>query len=201
METNELQNTWKNIDSEINQKSKDELNFLLSLVTRQTVNKFLFIHSIAILSGLGLLIFLTITSLNRQDDLIYLMNNITLGIITIFSLFSGLLSWYKLQNNKYNQPLKIWLEVRINHLSKLLTGKFNNFYILIIPIVYVLTILSIHVYFENRPFIEVLNTEESYYGLIAGTIIGLSVSFFAAYKIRRYELKNLEFLKELYSRL
>ncbi len=201
MATDELQNTWKNINAEIIQKSREELNLLLNSATRQTINKFLLILSIGILSGLGLILFLIITSLNRQDDLAYLINNITLGIITTISLISGLMSWYKLQNNKYNQPLKLWLEVRINHLSKLLTGKFNNFYILIIPIIYVLTILSIHVYFENKPYIEVLKTEESIFGLIAGTIIGLSVSFFSAYKIRRYELKNLEFLKKLYDRL
>jgi hypothetical protein len=201
METNELQKIWKNVDTEINQKSKEELNLLLASVTRQTINKFLFITSFGILSALGLLVFLTITSINRQDDLYYLMNNITLGIIAIVSLVSGLMSWYKLHNNEYNQSLKNWLEVRINHLSKLLTGKFNRLYIILIPFIYILTILSIHVYFENKPFIEVLHTEESISGLVAGTLIGLLVSYFAAYKTRRYELKNLEFLKDLYGRL
>jgi hypothetical protein len=201
METNELQKIWKNVDTEINQKSKDELNLLLASVTRQTINKFLIIISMGILSGLGLLVFLTITSINRQEDLYYLMNNITLGLIALISLSSGLMSWYKLHNNKYNHSLKNWLEVRINHLSKLLTGKFNKLYILLIPVIYILIILSIHVYFENKPFIEVLHTEESISGLVAGTIIGLLTSYFAVYKIRRYELKNLEFLKDLYSRL
>ena len=201
METNELQKIWKNVDIEIHQKSKEELNLLLSSVTRQTINKFLFIISIGILSGIGLLFFLTITSISRKDDLYYLMNNLTLGIIAIISLVSGLMSWYKLYNNKYNQSLKNWLEVRINHLSKLLTGKFNRLYLILIPIIYVLTILSIHVYFENKPFIEVLHTEESISGLVAGTIIGLLFSYFAVIKIRRYELKNLDFLKDLYGRI
>jgi len=106
-----------------------------------------------------------------------------------------------LSNNKYNQSLKNWLELRISILSKLLTGKFNKLYIVLIPVIYVLTILSIHVYFENKPFIEVLHTEDSISGLIAGTIIGLLISFVAVIKIRRYELKNLEFLKDLYNRL
>lgn len=201
MENNELQKIWKNVDIEIHQKSKEELNLLLSSVTRQTINKFLFIISIGILSGIGLLFFLTITSISRKDDLYYLMNNLTLGIIAIISLVSGLMSWYKLYNNKYNQSLKNWLEVRINHLSKLLTGKFNRLYLILIPIIYVLTILSIHVYFENKPFIEVLHTEESISGLVAGTIIGLLFSYFAVIKIRRYELKNLDFLKDLYGRI
>jgi hypothetical protein len=133
--------------------------------------------------------------------LIYLINNATLGIVTIISLISGLLSWYKIQNNKYNQPLKNWLEARINLLSKWLTGRFSKLYLFLIPLLYVLTVLSIHVYFENKSFIDVLNTEESIIGLIVGTPVGLFVSYFAVRKIRKYQLHNLEFLKDLHGRL
>jgi hypothetical protein len=198
MENDELQKIWKNVDSEINQKTKDELNLLLTSKTKQTLNKFLVIISISILVSLGLLIYLTITSLNRQNDLIYLTNNITLGMITITSLISGLWSWYKFQNNKYNQPLKNWLEIRINILTKWLTGKYSKLYLFIIPLLYVLIVLSIHVYFENKPFIDVLKTEESIIGLIVGAPIGLFVSYYAARKIRKIQLQNLEFLKDLY---
>lgn len=202
METSELQRIWKNVDAKINRKSDDELTLLLASVSRHTINKFMFIISMGILSGLGLLVFLTITSLNRKEDVYYLINNITLGIIAVISLYSGLISWYKLHSNRnYNQSLKSWLEYRINLLSGLLTGKLNKLYVLLIPVIYVLTILSIHVYFKNKPMIEVLHTEESISGLVAGTLTGLLVSFIAVINIRRYELKNLEFLKDLYNRL
>lgn len=201
MKNNELQKIWKTIDTEINQKTIDELNLLLTSKTKQTINKFLVILSISILISVGLLIFLAITSLNRQNDLIYLTNNITLGIVTIISLLSGLLSWYKIQNNKYNQPLKNWLESRINILSTWLTGTFSKLYLFLIPVLYVLTVLSIHVYFENKSFIDVLNTEESIIGLIIGAPVGLFVSYLGARKIRKYQLNNLEFLKDLHSRL
>lgn len=201
MENNELQKIWKNIDSEIHQKSKNELNLLLASKTKQTINKFLFIVCLSILISLGLIIYLTITSLNRQADLIYLINNFALGLITAIALFSGLLSWYKLQNNKFNQPLKKWLEVKINLLSKCLTGRFNKLYILLIPVMYILTVFSIHVYFEYKPFIEVLKTEESVIGLIVGAPIGLLVAFYTIKKIRKYQLRNLEFLKSLHNRL
>jgi hypothetical protein len=201
MENNELQKIWKNVYAEFNQKSKDELNLLLTSKAKQTINKFLVIMSISILVCVGLLVYLIITSLNRPDDLIYLINNVTLGIVTIISLFSGLFSWYQLQNYKYNQPLRNWLEVRINLLSKWLTGRFSKSYIFLIPFLYLLTVLSIHVYFENKSFIEVLNTEESIIGLIVGIPIGLFVSYYAVRKIRKYQLHNLEFLKDLYGRL
>jgi len=174
---------------------------LLISKTRQTINKFLVIMCISILVCVGLLIYLTITSLNRQNDLIYLINNATLGIVTIISLISGLLSWYKIQNNRYNQSLKDWLESRINLLSKWLTGRFSKLYIFLIPFLYVLTVLSIHVYFENKSFIEVIHTEKSIIGLFVGAPIGLFVSYFGARKIRKYHLHNLEFLKDLHGRL
>jgi hypothetical protein len=201
MENLELQKIWKTIDNEINPKSKDELNLLLKSKAKQTLNKFIIILSTSILTSAGLIIFLLITAIKRQDDLIYLINNAVLGLLVIVSLISGILSWYKIRNNKFSLSLKDWLNERISLLSRWLTGKFSKLYLFVIPILYVLTILSIHVYFENKSFIDVLNTEESVIGLIVGTPIGLFVSFFAIWKIRRYQLQNLNFLKDMYGRL
>jgi len=201
MENLELQKIWKTIDNEINPKSKDELSLLLKSKAKQTLNKFIVILSTSILTSVGLVIFLVITALKRQDDLIYLINNALLGLLAIVSLISGVLSWYKIQNNKFSLPLKDWLSERISLLSKWLTGKFSKLYFFVIPILYALTVLSIHVYYENKSFIEVLNTEESIIGLIIAAPIGLFVSFFAVRKIRRYQLNNLNFLKDLHGRL
>lgn len=201
MENNELQKIWKTIDVEVNQKSKDELNLLLVSKIKQTINKFLVIMSFSIFVCIGLLVYLVITTLNRPDDFIYLINNVTLGIVVVTSLFLGLILLKQLQNYKYDQPLKNWLEIRIKLLSKWLTGKYSNSYILLIPILYLLTVLSIHVYFEDKSFIEVLNTEESIIGLLVGMAIGLLVSYYTVRKIRKYELHNLEFLKDLLGRL
>jgi hypothetical protein len=201
MENNELQKIWKNIDTEINQKSKDELSLLLTSKAKQTINKFLSIIIISIIVCAGVLVYVTITSLNRKDDLLYLINNVTLGIVTITALLSGFFSWYKIQNNRYDQSLRNWLEVRINLLSKGLTGRFSKLYLFLIPFLYVLIVLSIHVYFEYKPFIEVLKTEESIIALIVGAPIGIFVSYFAARKIRKYKLRNLEFLKDLHGRV
>jgi hypothetical protein len=201
MENLELQKIWRTIDNEINPKSKEELSLLLKSKAKQTLNKFIVVLSTSILTSVGLIIFLLITALKRQDDLIYLINNATLGLLVIVSLISGILSWYKIQNNLFSLPLKDWLAERISLLSKWITGKFSKLYFLVIPILYVLTVLSIHVYYENKSFIEVLNTEESIIGLIIAAPIGLFVSFFTVRKIRRYQIQNLNFLKDLYSRL
>jgi hypothetical protein len=201
MENNELQKIWKSIDAEINQKSMEELNLLLASKAKQTVNKFLIIIIISVIVCFGLMVWLIITSINRKDDLVYLINNATLGFVAVFALLSGLISWYKLQNNKYNQPLKNWLEVRIKFLSKDFNGRFKNLYVFILPFITILTTMSIHVYYEYKPFVEVLKTEESLVGLMVGFPIGLFVGFYVVRKIRKYHLIYLEFLKDLYGRL
>ena len=201
MENSELQKIWKSVDSEINMKSKEELGLLLTSKAKQTINKFRMITGISAIICLGLLVWLIVTALNRSDDKIYMINNITLGLITLISFVSALWSIYKLQDNKLNKPLKEWLEERIKILSKWLTGAYNKLYVILIPIIYVLMVLSIHVYYENEPYMDVLKNGESLTGLMVGTPIGLFVAFFAISKIRKYELKTLEFLKDLYGRL
>ena len=201
METNELQNIWKNIDSEISLKTTEELNQLLTIKTRKTINKFLFTLSIDIIVCIGLIVFLIVTALNRQSDIIYQVNNTILCLITLTALIISLLSWNKLQSNKCNLSLKDWLEQRIKLLSRWLLGKYSKLYIVLIPLLLVMINLSIHVYFEYRPFLEVMKNEESIYGLAIGFLIGLFVSYFGISKIRKYQIRNLEFLKELYSHL
>lgn len=201
METNDLKNLWKSLDSEISLKSISELNQSLTLKTKKTVNKYLFILITDIIVCVGLMIFLVYTTINRQEDIIYLLNNSTLFSITAVSLVVSLLTLKKLQNNKYNLPLKEWLEQRIKMLSDWLTGKYSKLYIVLIPILLVMINLSIHVYYEYKPFPEVMKNEESLYGLLFAFIIGLFVSFYAVGKIRKFQLKNLEILKDLHARL
>lgn len=201
METNEFQNIWKNMDSEIRLKSIREMNQILTGKIRKTINKYLYILGLDIAVCCGLIIFLVITALNRQGDTMYQVNNVILGIITLISLFISLLSWRKLQNNKLNISLKDWLEQRIKLLSGWLLGKYSRLYIVLIPVLLVMINLSIHVYYENKLFIEVLKNEESIYGLVTGFIAGLFVSWFAVNKIRKFQLKNLEYLNALYTSL
>ncbi len=201
MENNELQNIWNNSDSGINLKSKEELNLLLIAKTRKTVNKFLYVIGFSVVVCAGLIVFLILTALNRKEDVIYQVNNLVLGLITVTALLSSLYGWYVLQNNRYNQPLKSWLEERINSLTESLTGRFSKLYLILIPVLYILIFLSITVYFDHKPFTEVLKTEESIAGIIVSVPIGLFVSYYGAGKIRKYHFKNLEYLKELHSQL
>ncbi len=199
MENNELIKTWKNIDPVIPSKSEKELNQLLDKKIRKTINKYVFTIVLSIISCIGVIAFLIITALNRQDDIIYRINNFVLGLVTVILFFSILLSWYRLIKNKYDMPLKNWLEKRIELLSKWLAGKYNKLNLFLIPVFYILLLLSIHVYFENKLFTDVFKTEDSVVGLIIAIPVGLFVSYFVGRKIRKYHLQILEHLRELYS--
>jgi hypothetical protein len=55
--------------------------------------------------------------------------------------------------------------------------------------------------FEYKPTIEMMKNMESVFGQIVGFIVAMAVSLFAMKKIRKFQLKNLEYLKSLLSAL
>jgi len=201
METDRLQNIWKNNDTKFKLKTINELNQALTTRSKQTLNKFRIFFVIDAFVCVGVIAFLIITALNRQGDTLYQANNAVLSLFTLISLVISLMSWNRLHNNKFNLPLKEWVEERISLLSKWLLGKYSKLYIVLIPILLVMINISIHVYYEYKPLVEVFKNEESVIGLILGFIIGVFVSFYAINKIRRYQIMNLGYLKEIYAQL
>jgi len=201
METDRLQNIWKNNETKIKLKTINELNQSLDTRSKQALNKFRIFYVVDAFVCAGVISFLIITALNRQGDTLYQANNAVLSLFTLISLVISLMSWNSLHNNKFNLPLKEWVEERIRLLSKWLLGKYSKLYIVLIPILLVMINISIHVYYEYKPLVEVFKNEESVIGLILGFIIGVFVSFYAINKIRRYQIKNLGYLKEIHAQL
>ncbi len=201
METDRLQNIWKNNDTNIKLKTINELNQSLAARSKQTINKFRIFFVIDTFVCVGVITFLIITALNRQGDILYQINNAVLSLFTLISLVISLMSWNSLHNNKFNLPLKEWVEERIRLLSKWLLGKYSKLYMVLIPILLVMINISIHVYYEYKPLVEVFKNEESVIGLILGFIIGVFFSYYAINKIRRYQIKNLGYLKEIHTQL
>lgn len=194
MEDKDLQDIWKKLDSKLEYKSKDDLNQLLNSKAKKTINKYIFHFVFSAVTSLGFITFLIITMVNRWDDLFYRINNLILGCYTLLAFISSIWSIYNLKNNRTNLPLKEWLKYKIEILSKWIFDK-AVYYVL--PFIFVLTMLSIHVYYEYKPFIEIIKNEDSFYGLSFGLIIGLIVSIFVVIKIRRKQRNNLEYLKNL----
>jgi len=204
-ENKELQKIWKNVDSEINQKSSDELNLLLISKARQALHKFVIINAVSIFICIAVIVWLAITSINRQHDFLFLINNAMLGAVVFVSLYHGLTVWYKLRNKKCDKSLKTWFEIRVNILSKWLNGRFHNIEFYLFPLLYILTFLSIHVFYSGLDFMELFESKkflnEDIWGIIVFTPIILAFGFHYMIKTRKYYLQKLEFLKDLHGRL
>jgi hypothetical protein len=198
MENNDFQNIWKTIGPEIQFKSKEELTHLLANKTRKVLNRYIYHFITSAVICLGFSIFLTVTMVNRWSDPLYRLNNLLLFALTLVGLISSIWSIVVLENNKLNLPLKEWLRYKIDILTKWISNKTAFF---LIPILFVMTSLSIHVYYENKPLIEVIKTDESVIGLLMGFLIGLTVSYIGLIKIRQGHRSNLEHLKSLYDQM
>lgn len=198
MENDDLKLTWRKIDDNISPNSKEELNRMLLSKTKKVISKYLYFIGISGLISIGVIIFLAITMMNRWNDLFYRSINILLIVYTIYSFYNSIVAFNSLRNNKANLPLKDWLKQRISMLSMGLSNKIV-FYIL--PVICMLLILSIHVYFEGKPFVDVVKTEESIVGLVIGFVIGLTVAYLSLKQIRNQQRNNLDLLKEIHYNL
>jgi hypothetical protein len=205
MENNELQLIWRSLDSDIERKSKDELNLLLTSKARQVFTELLILDITAIPVCIGLMVWLIVSTANKLDDRLYVANNILLGSIVLFGLFYLIREWHRFKRSKMDKPVKEWLETEIDLISKWLTGKYRavNFYL--IPVLYVLSVSSIHVYYSDLYFIEVFCSgkfiNEDMWGFIIFTPILFAGLFYSLIKLRKYQMKKLQFLKDLHGRL
>ncbi|MFO7656547.1 MAG: hypothetical protein R6W78_05730 [Bacteroidales bacterium] len=205
MENNELQRIWRTVNYDINQKSKNELNLLLTSKARQVFSEFLILNIIAIPVCVGVMVWIIISTANRSDDRLYVANNMLLGSIVLFALYYAIREWRRSKRNKMDKPVKEWLGIEINLLSKWLIGKYRRIDFFLIPILYILSVLSIHVYYSELYFIEVFRSakfiNEDMWGLIIFTPILFAGLFYSLIKLRKHQMKKLQFLKDLHGRL
>ena len=200
METDILKSIWKDVDYDRESLSKEALNEILSKKVRNTKRRFFVVIGISAAVSIVVLTLVLMASVKRRVDIFYLINNALLATITLVSLFSAVYSWYRLQKNDYALSLKDNLERDIEMISNSLNGRFRNIHLIVIPVIFILLVLSINVYFEERMFVEMFSTGSSIAALIAGVAVGLPVSFYVHRNIRNYQKRNLEELEALYEK-
>lgn len=61
--------------------------------------------------------------------------------------------------------------------------------------------LSIHVFYSDHSLADIMYNEETLFGLMAGFIAALVVGCTFIAKYRKYQLRNLKYLEDLYDRL
>ena len=205
MENSELQRIWKTLDAGVNQRSEEELNLLLASKARQVYNEFLIVNLTAVPVCAGVLVWLIFSTANRLNDGLYVANNMILGTIVLFAFVYGISEWKRFKRNKRDKPVKDWLEREISLLSKWLVGKYQRIDFYLVPVLYMLTFLSFHVYYSGLYFKDVFRSEkfleEDMWGIIIFTPILFAGLFYSLIKLRRHQVKKLQFLKDLHNRL
>lgn len=194
MKKNNIQSAWQKIDSKIQPESSEELNKKLQQKSKKIVKRFLLSTGVSGIISFGVIVFLIIATVNRWEDVYYRTINFTLGLIILVSLGSAVHSFLFLLNAPKNIPVKQAFTKRKEKISKWLSSKLPYF---ILPVICMLLMLSIHVYFEQSTFSKVITTEESFFGLIAGLSVGLAVAWVTMKKIRESQLSRLKHLDEL----
>lgn len=198
MENNGLKKTWKNIGTGIELKSTTELKDILKGKTRKVIFQFYISRVANLLIATGFLGFLIYAAIVRWDDMYYRVNNMAVGLFTLIALLSELFHLYLLQKYKLSFSLKEWIEKNISIVSKELKQRVSYY---IFPIIIVPSLLSIHVFYSDYSLANIMYNEETLFGLMAGFIAALVVGCTFIAKYRKYQLRNLKYLEDLYDRL
>lgn len=194
MKENNIQSAWQKINSELQPESTEELNNKLKRESKRIIKRFLLSAGVSGIISLGVIVFLIIATVNRWEDIYYRTINFALGLIILGSFTSAASSFIYLLNLPKNIPVKQAFTKRKEKITKWLSSKLPYF---ILPVICMLLMLSIHVYFEQSHFLTVITSEESFFGLIAGLTVGLAVAYFVMKKIRESQQSHLKHLDEL----
>jgi hypothetical protein len=194
MKENNIQSAWQTIESKIQPETNEELNNILKRKSKKIMKKFLLSAGVSGIISLGVIVFLIIATVNRWEDVYYRTINFALSLIILVSFGSAVNSFLFLLNAPKNIPLKQAITKRKEKIAKWLSSKLPYF---ILPVICMLLMLSIHVYFEQSPFSKVITSEESFFGLLLGLAVGLTVAFFTMKKIRAHQYSNLKYLDDL----
>jgi hypothetical protein len=197
----ELQNIWKNVETTFEEKSKKELKLLLESKAKSKINKFLFINAIAITIIVCFMTYLFVSSYKNLNDYTLLTINSILFLVIIIGLISAIRSYQKLEYKNIDQNFKKYLNEQIKFLDKNLKSNHKFILLIFIPVFYSLTVISIHTSFSNFTALELLDSWDKLTPLLFGAIIGLTTAITTSILIRNYQIKNLNFLKDLHERI
>ncbi len=190
MDKDEIKNTWQGANRSKEHFSKEKIEKLFNQKSRTIMRKFILWFIISIILSIGLLLYLSITSVLRFDDLYFVFVNLLLIILTAYFLIEYLKGYYKLNSIKIaNGNLKEMIQQKIRLIKRYLIGtKLSS--LIIIPFV-ILLMISIYVFFEKEDLIKVLVMDDAIWGLIFGGIVAIIIKLLARKKMGKYFESNL----------
>lgn len=184
MKDNELQSIWKgNIDKQVQCFSKEELDNMLQLKAKNKIQNFYSIKSTLIILGV-IILFLAKTTFDHLGDALLVINNLLLLLCAVWGICVAIYYYNKMMNFEAEQPLKKWLEYRINILNK--NSKYLYSYYFTFPVFILLANIAVTVFFDNLSFSEIVSSAN----FMSKSITNVIVSIVIAHFLRKYMLKQ-----------
>lgn len=191
---NDLRNIWTEVEGELIPKSESELNDILLQKSTEVMSRFKWLSGIGISICIGVLTFLVISSVSLRNDVLYLINNALLAFFLVDALVYNIRFIRDLDyTTGGSSNVYTILNEKARKIERALKQK-NQ--ILLLPVISLLLLISIHVYFSSGSFIVMFQDEESMWGLSFGFLSGLIVSIYFERKINRKQQKDLKRLRK-----
>lgn len=182
MKDNELQSIWKgNIDKQVQCFSKEELDNMLQLKAKNKIQNFYSIKSTLIILGV-IILFLAKTTFDHLGDALLVINNLLLLLCAVWGICVAIYYYNRMMNFEAEQPLKKWLEYRINILNK--NSKYLYSYYFTFPVFILLANIAVTAFFDNLSFSEIVSSAN----FISKSIRDVIVSIVIAHFLRKYML-------------
>ncbi|MBI9036630.1 MAG: hypothetical protein JEY97_00735 [Bacteroidales bacterium] len=195
MEKEEIKNIWKNIDDSSIKINYQEINKILIKKNKKIMKKIQLNLALSIVLSLGMITYLVITSISRFSDYYLLTINSILFVMTLAFLISYLRYFKNIQGfDTTKGNLKETMKDKI-HMLRNSTKRFKYGFV-VVGFYFVLLIISIHVFFENKFFVTVFDETESIWGLLFGVLIGAIVTFTVFRKYLKYYDENILRMEE-----
>lgn len=194
MENNDIRQIWKNVEADLGSLHRDELGKILAVKIHKVRTGFYLSTSINLLIMVSYFTFLVIALMNRWDDVYYRINNLLIGGFTLVALVSEGIMLRMLKKNNRDLSQKEWLERSIHYLRRELKQRISWY---IVPVLAVLSMLSIHIYFSQERFTDIFMQPENLWGIALGLVIGLTVAYLFICRYRKAKRKKLRYLEGL----
>lgn len=200
MKAKDLRTSWKSLTESKEYFDKEQLNFMIMEKYKKLLKQRIDYMGLSILICVVVLAYVVFTGLMRLSDPYFVIVNsllaVYLGIVTVLSIkyFRRLTS-----PGAFTEGVKHVIEKRADLMEKGFKRRKWDL-ALIYPLGVFLT-LSINVFFEKKPLLEVLQNEESLWGLAFGLLVGLVAATIYYKKVTKYFDRQIKDLRNNLSEL
>lgn len=200
MKKEDLKSAWKTLGKPDTYFNKEQINGLIMEKYRKIIRQRIDYMGMSILLSVIVLTYLIVAGLLRWSDPYFVTLNGALALyLTILSLFSIKYFRELTAPGALTEGVKQGIEKRAVVMEK--GFKRSRWDLAIVYPLGILLTLSIHVFFERKPFLEVMKNEESIWGIMIGLLVGLTAATIYYKKVTKYFGRQMKEFRNMLAEL